>query len=84
MRFNSRALVWLLGTIALFWALLQFQSQADPIVRALIWGYVAAVSVVMVILAVRSGGPVTHSAALPDRLRRWMYGESDEHRDDHA
>jgi hypothetical protein len=75
MKFNARALVWFLGSLAAFWLLLRFPSRADQIVRALIWAYVAVVSIVMVILAIRRGRLVSSDAALPDRLRRWIHGD---------
>jgi hypothetical protein len=77
MRFSFRALVWFFATLGGGWVLLQFESKSDPIVRALVWGYVVAVSVGMAVLALRRGGFVSHDAALPEGLRRWMHGESE-------
>lgn len=76
MKFSFRALLVLLLFIAGFALVLRVPVQADPIARALIWGCVAATSAVAVVLTIRRGGARGQDAALPDRLRRWMLGES--------
>lgn len=74
-KFSFRALLVFLLFVAGFALALRVPAQADPIARALIWGWVAAMSVVAVVLTVRRGGARGQDAAVPDRLRRWMLGE---------
>jgi hypothetical protein len=76
MRFNFSALLVFLLFGATILVTLQFPANADPIVRALIWSAIAAMSTVGVILTVVKGGARGKDAVLPGRLRRWMLGES--------
>lgn len=67
--------------VAILWVLLRVgAADADPVINAVLWTVILAMSVLVVVRVLRRNegtGGYSQDALMPPRLRRWMLGERD-------
>lgn len=68
--------------VGIFWALLRIgPANADPVIDAVLWTVILAMSVLVVVRVIRrkeGTGGYSQDALMPRKLRRWILDERDD------